>query len=147
MVDLWGWLASLMENLILFAGFCSEIVIMGTCASTPVHSIEVRRRRRRYRFSKWHRKVSNSFVDATKKRSHDSGPCVADFAVSQYVHMDFEKGSTAAGKRSELPNTTFHLRQLQWHLSRELDANGMYLYFVQYQFITCQRMCGLLFYW
>ncbi|KAJ0099845.1 hypothetical protein Patl1_21847 [Pistacia atlantica] len=104
-----------MENVILFAGFCSELVIMGICASTPVHSIKVRRRRR-YRFSKWHRKVSNSVVDATKKKSRDSGSRVADFAVSQYVHMD-------AGKRSELPNTTFHLRQLQWHLSRELDAN------------------------
>ncbi|XP_031254143.1 uncharacterized protein LOC116112088 [Pistacia vera] len=88
---------------------------MGICASTPVHSMKVRRRRR-YRFSKWHRKVSNSVVDATKKKSRDSGSRVADFAVSQYVHMD-------AGKRSELPNTTFHLRQLQWHLSRELDAN------------------------
>ncbi|XP_044504678.1 uncharacterized protein LOC123224949 [Mangifera indica] len=95
---------------------------MGACASTPVHGIKVRRRRR-YRVSKWHRKVSNAVFDGTKKKGRDSGPCVADFAVSQYVHKDFENGLTATGKRSELPNTTIHLRQLQWCLSRELDAN------------------------
>lgn len=100
---------------------------MGTCASTPVHSIKVRRRRS-YRFSKWHRKVSNSFFDATKRKNQDLRPCVADFPIS-YLDMDFENGSAGAGKRSELPNATFHVRQLQWRLSKEFDANGMYLFY------------------
>ncbi|KAK6266831.1 hypothetical protein QUC31_017668 [Theobroma cacao] len=97
---------------------------MGSCVSTPSKRIKTQKRHRR-RSRKCHGKVSGSITDGTKKRSSDAR--VTDIAVSEYVHMDFEKGATTTCRRSEVSNSTFHLTQLQWHLS-QIDAN-----------VTCQE--------
>ncbi|XP_022774528.1 uncharacterized protein LOC111316716 isoform X3 [Durio zibethinus] len=92
---------------------------MGSCVSTPAKKIYTERRPRRWS-RKYHRKVSGCITDGTKKRTSDAR--VTDIAVSEYVHMDFEKGATTTCRRSEVSNSTFHLTQLQWHLS-QLDPN------------------------
>ncbi|XVE83742.1 hypothetical protein DITRI_Ditri16bG0110800 [Diplodiscus trichospermus] len=92
---------------------------MGSCVSTPAKRIETQKRHRR-RSRKCKGKVSGSTTDGTKKRNSDA--CVADIAVSEYVHMDFEKGATTTCRRSEVSNSTFHITQLQWHLG-PIDAN------------------------
>ncbi|XWS64216.1 hypothetical protein CRYUN_Cryun06bG0167500 [Craigia yunnanensis] len=56
------------------------------------------------------------------KRLSDAGSHMTDFAVSEYVHLDFEKGASTICKRSEMSNMTFHLTQLQWNHS-QIDAN------------------------
>ncbi|XWS32913.1 hypothetical protein CRYUN_Cryun22dG0031700 [Craigia yunnanensis] len=92
---------------------------MGSCVSIPAKRIETRKRHR-CRYRKCHGKVSSSIADVTKKRNSDAR--VTDIAVSEYVHMDFEKGATTTCRRSEVSNSTFHLTQLHWHLSQN-DAN------------------------
>ncbi|KAL5739122.1 hypothetical protein ACOSQ2_028302 [Xanthoceras sorbifolium] len=89
---------------------------MGSCVSTPARRVKRRR--------KHHKKSTKTLqnTDGTKKRSSDAGSRVTDFAVSQYVHMDFEKGSTTTCSRSEVSNSAFHLTQMEWHLS-QVDAN------------------------
>lgn len=70
-------------------------------------------------FRKRHGKIAASIPDVHMKRLSD--------AVSEYVHLDFEKGaSTTTCKRSEMSSTTFHLTQLQWNHS-QIDANGTLL--------------------
>ncbi|XP_022750680.1 uncharacterized protein LOC111299636 isoform X2 [Durio zibethinus] len=93
---------------------------MGSCLSIPAKRIQTQKRHRR-RSRKCHGKVSGSITDGTKKRNSDAR--VTDIAVSEYVHMDFEKGETTTCRRSEVSNSTFHLTQLQWHLS-QIDANA-----------------------
>ena len=99
---------------------------MGSCVSTPAGRVKRRKRHQK----KCTKTLQNT--DGTKKRSSDAGSLVTDFAVSQYVHMDFEKGSTTTCRRSEVSNSAFHLTQMQWHLS-QVEANGMSFRFVQYQ--------------
>ncbi|XWS40919.1 hypothetical protein CRYUN_Cryun17cG0037500 [Craigia yunnanensis] len=93
---------------------------MGSCVSTPAKRINTKRRPHR-RSRKCHGKVSGSITDGTKKRNSDAR--VTDIAVSKYVHMDFENVATTTCRRSEVSNSTFHLTQLQWHLS-QIDANA-----------------------
>ncbi|XVF58335.1 hypothetical protein PTKIN_Ptkin07bG0058000 [Pterospermum kingtungense] len=93
---------------------------MGSCVSVPAKAIQTQRRHRCHRSRKCHGKVSGFIFDGTKKRKSDAR--VTDIAVSEYVHMDFEKGATTTCRRSEVSNSTFHLTQLQWHLS-QTDAN------------------------
>ncbi|KAL9427243.1 hypothetical protein AB3S75_029436 [Citrus x aurantiifolia] len=94
---------------------------MGSCVSTPASRVKIRRRRH-HRSSKCHRKIINSGPDGTNKLNNDPGSRVTDFAVSEYVHLDFEKGATTTCRRSEVTNSAFHLTQMQWHLS-QVDAN------------------------
>ena len=49
---------------------------------------------------------------------------MSDYAVSEFVHVDFENGATTTHRRSKVSNSTFHLAQLQWNLS-QYDANGV----------------------
>lgn len=91
---------------------------MGSCVSTSDKRITTQKRNRPW--SKKRRgKLSGSVSDGSKKRK--SNGCVTDIAVSEYVRMDFEKGATTTCRRSEVSNSTFHLTQLQWHLS-QMDA-------------------------
>lgn len=96
---------------------------MGGCVSTPARGPKPRRKYR-HRFGKRHGKISTSITDGIKKRNSDAGPHVTDFAVSEFVHMDFDKGATTTCRRSEVSNSTFHLTQLQWYHS-PIDANGI----------------------
>ncbi|ERN06517.1 hypothetical protein AMTR_s00058p00082800 [Amborella trichopoda] len=61
-------------------------------------------------------KNSSTVSDAPKTCTSEATNSIADFAISEFVHMDFEKGANARG--------TFHLTQLQWHCS-QFDTNGI----------------------
>lgn len=93
---------------------------MGICVSKPSKTIKTRKKGR-HRCRKFYGKFHSSVPDGMKKRNSDAGR-VTDIAVSEYVHMDFEKGATTTCRRSEVSNSQFHLTQLQWHLS-QVDAN------------------------
>ncbi|EOY01817.1 Uncharacterized protein TCM_011625 isoform 3 [Theobroma cacao] len=97
---------------------------MGSCIS--VHSENTRSKPYKRHFGrsrKRHGKIAASIPDGPMKRLSDAGSRMRDFAVSEYVHLDFEKGATTTCKRSEMSNKTFHLTQLQWNHS-QIDANG-----------------------
>lgn len=68
-------------------------------------------------------KISSTVHDGSKKVSGDAAGRVSDFAMSQFVHMDFENSATSAGKSGPL-NSTYHVTQLQWHLS-QVNSAGM----------------------
>ncbi|KAK8693333.1 hypothetical protein V6N13_070918 [Hibiscus sabdariffa] len=93
---------------------------MGSCVSAPAKRIKTVRRSHR-RIRKCRGKSSGSMTDGTKKRISDSR--VTDIAVSGYAHMEFENGTISAHRKSEFPNSAFHVTQLQWHLS-QIDACG-----------------------
>ncbi|KAG7985296.1 hypothetical protein I3843_03G018000 [Carya illinoinensis] len=90
---------------------------MGACVSTSSRSIPSQKKHQ-----KCHGKISNSIPKFSKKRNSYAGNRVRDYAVSKFVHMDFENGATTTCRRSEVSNSTFHLTQLQWHHS-QYDAN------------------------
>lgn len=94
---------------------------MGSCVSTPPKKYKIRKKRL-HRVGKRLVKISNAVHDGTKKRNSDAG-CVTDFAVSQFVHVDFENGAATSFRKSGVSNSTFHLTQLQWHLS-QVDSDG-----------------------
>ena len=96
---------------------------MGGCVSTPARGLKPRRKYHHHRFGKRHGKIGTSITDGLKKRDSDAGD-VTDFAVSEIVHMDFDKGATTTCRRSEVSNSTFHLTQLQWYHS-PINANGI----------------------
>ncbi|KAJ4826294.1 hypothetical protein Tsubulata_004045 [Turnera subulata] len=92
---------------------------MGGCVSKPPvgppsKKLKTRTRKHRRRFGKRLVKISSAAHDAGKK-GNDSGN-LADFAMSQFVHMDFENGSTPTCRKSGVSNSTIHVRQ--WHLSQ-----------------------------
>ncbi|GLT27608.1 hypothetical protein SLA2020_025930 [Shorea laevis] len=94
---------------------------MGGCVSTQSGSP---RPTRKYinRHRKCHGKIAASIPDIPIKRLSDAGSRIRDFALSEYVHLDFERGAATTCKRSEMSNKTFHLTQLQWS---QIDANGL----------------------
>ncbi|XVF43175.1 hypothetical protein PTKIN_Ptkin02bG0019300 [Pterospermum kingtungense] len=97
---------------------------MGGCVS--VHSGTAQSRpygRHLGRFRKRHGKIATSIPDVPMTRLSNAGSHMTDFAVGEYVHLDFEKGTSTACKCSEVSNMTFHLTQLQWNHS-QIDANG-----------------------
>ncbi|XP_010029362.2 uncharacterized protein LOC104419407 [Eucalyptus grandis] len=90
---------------------------MGACMSTPPKKIKVRKRHSR-RTRKRQGKISTSVPTITKKKNSGAGTLVTDYAVSEFVRMDFETGETTTCRRSEVANSTFYLTQLQWHHSQ-----------------------------
>lgn len=91
---------------------------MGGCVSTAS-----RKTRKNVRKSGKRRgKVSTSIPDVPIKRFSDSA--IGDY-ISEYVHLEFEKGAATTCRRSEASNKTFHLTQLQWNHS-QIDANGLF---------------------
>lgn len=90
---------------------------MGACVSASSRNIPSQKKHQ-----KCHGKISNSIPKFAKKRNSYEGNRVRDYAVSKFVHMDFENGATTTCRRSEVSNSTFHLTQLQWHHS-QYDAN------------------------
>ncbi|XP_042500236.1 uncharacterized protein LOC122078348 [Macadamia integrifolia] len=93
---------------------------MGGCVSTQKKRIRPRRKHRR--LNKCRGKISASVPDAPNKRLSDAGNRVTDISVSEFVHVDYDKGATTTCRRSEVSNMTFHLTQLQW-LHSQIDAN------------------------
>lgn len=96
---------------------------MGGCASKPHRRVHKQRKCFR-RCGKSHGKISTSIPDVPIKGIGDGENHVTDFAVSEFVHLDFEKGAATTCKRSEVSNMKFHLTQLQWNHS-QIDANGL----------------------
>ena len=72
-------------------------------------------------------KISSSSVvtEGGKRASGDIvGTNITDYAVSEFVQMEFEESETTTTcRRSELSNSKYHLTQLQWHRS-QCDSNG-----------------------
>ncbi|XP_059644692.1 uncharacterized protein LOC132286382 [Cornus florida] len=87
---------------------------MGTCVSTPSRTVKPPRKFR-LQLCKCHGKLSNS-VHRVRKRNSDVGTRVADLATSEFVH------ATTTCRKSGVPNSAFHLKQLQRHDSK-IDAN------------------------
>ncbi|KAM1922362.1 hypothetical protein ACFX15_020429 [Malus domestica] len=91
---------------------------MGVCVSKPNETINPHQKKvhrlgkRRSKGKKTKKVASVAIPDAPKRRS-----------VSEFVHLDFEKGAATTCKRSEVSNGTYHLTQLQWNHS-QIDANG-----------------------
>ncbi|PQQ17798.1 uncharacterized protein Pyn_19972 [Prunus yedoensis var. nudiflora] len=101
---------------------------MAGCMSTPSKTIKSRKKHCQ-RVIKCHRKATCSTSDGTKKRNtsfkknnSDAGARMSDYAVSEFVHVDFENGATTTHRRSKVSNSTFHLTQLQWYHS-QYDSN------------------------
>ncbi|KAK9119070.1 hypothetical protein Scep_017163 [Stephania cephalantha] len=95
---------------------------MGGCVSTTSGNGRVKSQRKHPRSSsKYRGKIPKPLRGTPKKRISDAGK-VTDFAVSEFVRVDFENGATTTCTRSEVANSTFHLTQLQWHHS-QIDAN------------------------
>lgn len=90
--------------------------------STPSKTIKSQKKSRRG--SKRHGKISCSASNGTKKRNSDGGARVADYSVSEFVHMGFENGATATCRRSKVSNSKFHLTELQWHHTQS-NANAI----------------------
>jgi hypothetical protein len=80
-----------------------------------------------HRGRKGRRKISTSIPEVPLKGIGDAGNCVGDFAVSEFVRLDFEKGAATTCRRSGVSNKTFHLTQLQWNHS-QIDANGIFVF-------------------
>ncbi|KAG6758021.1 hypothetical protein POTOM_038354 [Populus tomentosa] len=94
---------------------------MGGCVSTNNERIRKTRKHMR-KSSKSSGKSSTCIADAPIQRLSDAG--ISDFALREFVRLDFEKGAATTCKRSEVSNKTFHLTQLQWNHS-QIDANGI----------------------
>ncbi|PQP97675.1 uncharacterized protein Pyn_10671 [Prunus yedoensis var. nudiflora] len=104
---------------------------MAGCMSTPSKTIKSRKKHCQ-RVIKRHRKATCSASDGTKKRNtsfkkinSDAGACVSDYAVSEFVHVDFENGATTTHRRTKVSCSTFHLTQQQWHHS-QYDLNVIF---------------------
>ncbi|KAM7251949.1 hypothetical protein ACFE04_023832 [Oxalis oulophora] len=92
---------------------------MGACYSTQNKRIRSQTKSMR-RPGKRRAKMHNMPTPETMKRLSDAG----DITVSEFVHLDFEKGAATTCKRSEMTNKSFHLTQMQWNHSH-IDANGI----------------------
>lgn len=124
---LWGesnlWRSFFLIETIAPFGFWKAI--MGGCVSTATPSKKIKTRKKlQHQFGKYGRKISSSIPRVIIRRKSNAGNRVTDYAVSEFVHMDFDNGATTTCRRSEVSNSTFHLTQLQW-LHSQYDANSM----------------------
>ncbi|CAA7045525.1 unnamed protein product [Microthlaspi erraticum] len=98
---------------------------MGGCVSSQRKiSNKLQQKKQKYgKSGKCRSKISASMPDVPMKRM--SNASVRDFAMSEYVHLDFEKGAAKMMcKRAEMSNSNFHVTQLQWNCS-QIDGHRM----------------------
>ncbi|KAG7591592.1 Protein ENHANCED DISEASE RESISTANCE 2 C-terminal [Arabidopsis thaliana x Arabidopsis arenosa] len=96
---------------------------MGGCVSSQrkLSNKLQQKKQKRGRSGKCRSKISASMPDVPMKRM--SNASVRDFAVSEYVHLDFDNcAAKMMCKRAEMSNANFHLTQLQWNCS-QIDGN------------------------
>ncbi|XP_015584480.2 uncharacterized protein LOC8289162 isoform X1 [Ricinus communis] len=94
---------------------------MGGCVSTANKKTRSHRKRH-LKFTNHRGKISTSVPDVPMKRFSDAG--LGDFAVREFVHLDFEKGAATTCRRSEATNKNIHHTQLQWNHS-QIAGNGI----------------------
>lgn len=97
---------------------------MGGCTSKLSRNLKAYRKYSS-RFGKRRAKISAAIPEVNIKAITDSRNHARDFTVSDFVHLDFEKGAANNRARSEVSNVTFHLKQLQWNHG-QIDANGFF---------------------
>ncbi|THG02699.1 hypothetical protein TEA_003058 [Camellia sinensis var. sinensis] len=73
---------------------------MGGCASKPSRKIKTHKKYLK-RYRRCGRKISTAVPIAPMERLSDAGNSLEDFAVSEFVRVDFEKGATTTCRRSE----------------------------------------------
>lgn len=96
---------------------------MGGCTSKA--SGKIRSRKKHLIRSRQHgRKISSTVPVAPIEHFSDARNSLGDFAVTELVHKNIEKGAIASCGRSDVSNLAFHLSQLQWNHS-QIDANGI----------------------
>ncbi|XP_052187789.1 uncharacterized protein LOC127798328 isoform X2 [Diospyros lotus] len=96
---------------------------MGGCTSKA--SGKIRSRKKHLIRSRQHgRKISSTVPVAPIEHFSDARNSLGDFAVTELVHKNIEKGAIASCRRSDVSNLAFHLSQLQWNHS-QIDANGI----------------------
>ncbi|KAF8040451.1 hypothetical protein BT93_B2623 [Corymbia citriodora subsp. variegata] len=93
---------------------------MGACVSTTRKQVKKRRRYFR-RPGKWNRKICSSVVDAPTRNS-DAGNRVGDNSMSEFVHLDFDKGAATACERSDVSNRTLHCTQLNGTIVKSMKT-------------------------
>ncbi|XP_022951730.1 uncharacterized protein LOC111454471 [Cucurbita moschata] len=95
---------------------------MGSCPSKLSRNLKAYRKYSS-RFGKRRSKITAAIPEVKIKAITDSRSHARDFTVSEFVHLDFEKGGANNRARSEVSNVTFHLKQLQWNHS-QIDSTG-----------------------
>ncbi|KAG5038736.1 hypothetical protein JHK86_019576 [Glycine max] len=88
------------------------------CASNPNRKSNVQKRENK-KFRK-----HTSLADMPKKRHSNAGSRVGDYPVGDFINLDFEKGASAKGRKSDVSNMKLCLAQLQHHNHSKKDANG-----------------------
>ncbi|XP_054809610.1 uncharacterized protein LOC129311363 [Prosopis cineraria] len=83
---------------------------MGICSSTSNRKTRTHKRRNRFG-----RRRSTALPDV---------PLKGDYPHGDFVHFDFDKGTSAACRISNVSNRMFHLTQLQYHSHSQLEPNG-----------------------
>ncbi|OIW02157.1 hypothetical protein TanjilG_02381 [Lupinus angustifolius] len=113
----------------MLAGLVKKIAFttLGSCTSKPNGKKSSGNKRKNHKSSKWRGKNSNApLPDAPLKRLSNAGSRVGDFAIGDFVNLDFERPSSATCRRSEVSNVKIHLTQLQYHSHTQIDANGIF---------------------
>ena len=94
---------------------------MGGCVSTTHARVAPHRKKYTRRSQTRHTNLNTPTCDAPIKRKScsDAGSRIS---VSEFVQIDFEKGSTTTCRRSEVSNKAYHLTQVHWN---HVDENGI----------------------
>lgn len=108
----------------MLAGLVKKLAstTMGSCASKPNGKSKTQKRRTKSGKRRGKGNISSALPDMPLKRVSNAGNRVGDFTLSDFVHLDFDKGNTNTCRRSEVSNVKFHLTQVQYH--SQIDANG-----------------------
>ena len=109
----------------MLAGLVRKIAssTMGSCASNPTGKNSKSHKRKNHKSGKRRGNISTAVPDMPLKRISNAG--VGEFTLSDFVHLDFDKGASATCRRSEVSNKKFHLTQLQYSHS-QIDAKGIF---------------------